>query len=314
MYSKGEELKKLIAAPQITIQPGVFNGFSARLVESLGYKSAIITGSGVSENFLGWADMGVMGLEDNVRVSRALAECTNLLLLGDGDTGYGNPVNVFFTIRALEGAGLAGAMIEDQIWPKRCGHMAGKELISAEEMVEKIKAGCEGRRDPAFVIKARTDAAGPLGIAEAIKRLNMYAEAGADLLLADAVLTTEDIGTLARNVTKPLSVNMGFGISRRKTTPLHSPRQLQDVGVAVAAYPRMLTSAALRGMMNAMKAFHQSVETGEVVDRPDLTVTFEELNELMGFSFLTDLERRHLSRSQLDSKYGQAARRPRETV
>ena len=308
MSSKGEELRKLIAAPEITLQPGVFNGFSARLVEKLGYRTAFITGSGVSENALGWADMGVMGLDENVRVSRAIAECTNLLLIGDGDTGYGNPVNVFFTVRAFEGAGLAGVMIEDQVWPKRCGHMAGKEVIPAEEMVEKIKAACEGRRDPAFVLKARTDAAGPLGIPEAIKRLNLYAEAGADLLFADAVLAADDIGTLARNVPKPLAVNMGFGIRRRATTPLLSARQLQDLGVALAEYPRMLTSAALRGMMNAMEAFARSVETGEVVDRPDLTVSFEELNDLMGFSFLTDLERRHLSRGQLESKYGATPR------
>ena len=165
MISKGEALRKLINAPEITVEPGVFNGFSARLVEKLGFKSVVITGSGVSENALGWADMGVMGLDDNVRVSRAIAECTNLLIIGDGDTGYGNPVNVFFTVRAFEGAGLAGLMLEDQIWPKRCGHMAGKQLITAEEMVEKIKAGCEAKRDPAFVLKARTDAAGPLGIA-----------------------------------------------------------------------------------------------------------------------------------------------------
>lgn len=178
-------------------------------------------------------------------------------------------------------------------------HMAGKEVISAGEMVEKIKAACEARRDPAFVLKARTDAAGPLGITEAIKRLNMYAEAGADLLFADAVLTAEDIGTLARNVSKPLAVNMGFGIRQRSTTPLLSPRQLQDLGVALAEYPRMLTSAALRGMMNAMEAFAKSVKTGEIVNRPDLSVSFEELNDLMGFGFLTELERRHLSSDQL---------------
>lgn len=304
MKSKGEAFREMIHSPEITLQPGVFNGFSARLVEKIGYRTAFITGSGVSENALGWADMGIMGLDENVRVSRAIAECTDLLLIGDGDTGYGNPVNVFFTVRAFEGAGLAGVMIEDQVWPKRCGHMAGKQVIAAEEMVEKIKAGCEAKRDPSFVLKARTDSAGPLGIPEAIRRLNLYAEAGADLLFADAVLAAEDIRTLASNVSKPLAVNMGFGIRRRATTPLLSPRQLQDLGVAVVEYPRMLTSAALRGMMNALEAFHHSVETGEIVDRPDLTVSFEELNELMGFGFLTDLERRYLSKDQLDRKYG----------
>jgi 2-methylisocitrate lyase-like PEP mutase family enzyme len=306
MISKGKELRKLIDAPEITLQPGVFNGFSARLVEKLGFKTAFITGSGVSENALGWADMGIMGLEENVNVSRAIASCTNLLLIGDGDTGYGNPVNVFFAVRAFEGAGLAGVMIEDQIWPKRCGHMDGKELIPAEEMVEKIKAACEARRDPDFILKARTDSLKSYGISEAIKRLNMYAEAGADLLFADAVLNADDIGTLSSNISKPLSVNMGFGIRQRATTPLLSPQQLQKLGVSVVIYPRMLTSAALRGMINAMEAFAQSIKTGEVVDRPDLSVSFEELNDLMGFGFLKELEQHHLSRGQLERKYGSA--------
>lgn len=304
MPSKGERLKELILAPEILLMPGIFDGFSARLVEKLGYPTGFITGSGLSETRLGQPDVGLMGLEENLAACRSIAGCVGLLLLADGDTGYGNAINVFHMVRAFEQAGLAGLMIEDQVWPKRCGHMAGKEVISAEEMVEKVRAAAEARRDPSFVIKSRTDAAARLGVAEAIRRLNLYAEAGADLLFADALLSEEDIRTVAKNVSGPLSVNMGFGIGRRPTTPLLSPRQLQEMGVAVAIYPRMLTAAALRGMMHAMAALAQSIETGEVVDRSDLVVPFDELNDLIGLGEIKALERRFLTESQLAAKYG----------
>src|SRR5205807_8808363 len=138
-----------------------------------------------------------------------------------------------------ERAGLAGLMLEDQVWPKRCGHLAGKEVISAEEGVEKIRAAVEARRDPSFIIKARTDATAIYGVKEAIRRLNLYAEAGADLLFADALLSAEDIATVVRNVAKPLSVNMGLGIRQRPTTPLISVKQLEDMGVKAVSFPRL---------------------------------------------------------------------------
>ncbi len=303
MQSKGEELRKLIAAPEILVQPGVFNCYSARLVEKLGYKSTFITGGGLSESYLGWPDVGLMGLDDNLRASKAMADCTNLLLLGDADTGYGNAVNVYFTVRAFEQAGLAGLLIEDQAWPKRCGHLPGKVLVSAEEMAEQIKAAAEARRDPAFVLQSRTDSA-IFGLDEVIRRLNLYAEAGADLLFADALLSAKDIETVVRNVSKPVAVNMGFGIQRRATTPLLSPKQLEEMGVAVVWIPRLLTTAALRGMMNAMGALEESLRTGQVVERPDLQVTFEDLHDLMGLPVLNEMERRYLTPSQLAAKYG----------
>lgn len=289
----GERLRALIAAPGILVMPGVYDGFSARLVEQMGFQAASVSGAGLSETNLGWADVGLMGYEENLRASAALAACTSIPLQADGDTGYGNAVNVWFTVRGFERAGLAGLMIEDQVWPKRCGHMAGKRVISAEEGVEKIRAAVEARCDPGFVIKARTDATAVHGVGEAIRRLNLYAEAGADLLFADALLSAEDIRTVARNVAGPLAVNMGFGIRQRPTTPLLSARQLEDMGVAVASYPRMLTAAAIQGMRNALSVFRQSLAEERVIDRPDLLVSFDELNELMGLPRIKELERRY---------------------
>jgi len=237
-----------------------------------------------------------MGFEDNLANARRLAECTDLLLQADADTGYGNALNVYFVVRAFEKAGMAAIMIEDQVWPKRCGHMAGKAVIPAEEMVQKIKAAVDARQDPSFVIKARTDAIAPLGVDEAIRRLNMCAEAGADCLFADALLTREDISKVAKGVPKPLSVNMGLGIRSRPTTPLIAPKDLQAMGVAQISYPRLFTAAALKGMMNAMQVFKEDlVANNHVVDRPDLLASFGEINDLMGLPELEALEKRFTS-------------------
>jgi 2-methylisocitrate lyase-like PEP mutase family enzyme len=293
--SPGRRLRDLMAEPGILICPGIYDGFSARLVEQMGFKTASISGAGLSETNLGWADVGVMGYEENLHASAAIAACSGLPLSADGDTGYGNAVNVYFTVQGFERAGLACLMIDDQVWPKRCGHMAGKQVISAEEGVEKIRAAAEARRDPDFMIKARTDATAIHGVGEAIRRLNLYAEAGADLLFADALLSAEDIATVARNVSKHLAVNMGFGIRQRPTTPLLSARQLEDMGVKCVSYPRMLSAAAIQGMKNALTVLTQSLQEGRVIDRPDLLVSFGELNDLMGLPKLKALEERFVA-------------------
>ena len=302
--SKASRLRELIDAKEILVMPGVFDGFSNRLVEASGYSAAFITGAGLAESRLGRPDVGIMGLEENLDAVRALVSTTSLPLIADGDTGYGNAINVYYAVQAFEQTGLAGVMLEDQVWPKRCGHMAGKEIISADEMVQKIRAAVDARRDPEFLIKARTDAAGPMGIDEAIRRANMYAEAGADLLFADAVLSKDDIAKFTEGVRKPVSVNMGFGIRTRSTTPLLSPKQLQELGVAAVIWPRMLTAACIMGMKKALEAGAESVKNGNPADRPDLVVGFEELNTLMGFDEIKKLEERYLTETQYAAKYG----------
>lgn len=294
MSSKGRQFKDLINRKEILIQPGVYDGYSVRLVERAGFRTASISGAGVSESRMGWADRGVMTFEENLNNARRLADCSDLLLRADADTGYGNAMTVHFVVRAFEKAGMAALMIEDQVWPKRCGHMAGKSCIPAGEMVQKVKAAVDARRDNDFVIVSRTDAAGPLGVDEAIRRLNLYAEAGADVMYADALLSKEDIARVAKSVPKPLIVNMGLGMRPRKTTPLMSPQQLQDIGVAAVSYPRLLTTAALRGMMNALDVFQEEVvRNNRVVERTDLQVGFEELNDLMGMKILDEMERKY---------------------
>jgi 2-methylisocitrate lyase-like PEP mutase family enzyme len=181
--------------------------------------------------------------------------------------------------------------------------MAGKEVTSAEERVEKIRAAVEARHDPDFI----TDATATHGAKEAIRRLNLYAEAGADLLFADALLTRENIALVAREISKPMSVNMGFGVRSRPTTPLTCARELQELGVAVVGYPCVMTSAAIQGMKNALSILPQSGAEGRVIERPDLAVSVRELTELMGFGTIKDLEQRILTATQKQAKYGTAA-------
>lgn len=294
MTSKGAQLRALIDAPEILICPGIYDGYSARMAAKYGFRTAVISGAGVSECHLGWADKGIMGYEENVRVCRALADCSDdLLLQADADTGYGNAVNVHFVVRGFEAAGMAAVMIEDQVWPKRCGHLVGKSVIPAGEMVDKVKSAVDARRDEGFVIKARTDAAAPLGLDAAIERLNLYAEAGADVLFADALMSEDDIAAVARSVPKPLSVNMGLGLLTRGTTPLIHPKRLQEMGVAMISYPRLMSTGAVRGMMNAMDALTDMIAGDEPVERPDLLVAFKDINALVGIEYLDELEERY---------------------
>jgi 2-methylisocitrate lyase-like PEP mutase family enzyme len=293
MKSKARRFRELLEAPDILVAPGVFDGFSARIVAQAGFQAATVSGAGVSESNLGWADKGIMGFQENLSACRSIAACVDLPMRADADTGYGNAVNVHFTVRGFEDAGLASVMIEDQVWPKRCGHMAGKDVIPAAEMVQKIKAACDARRDPDFVIMARTDAAAISGVDDVIDRLNQYAEAGADALYADALLSAEDIERVARNVPRPYVCNMGFGLQPRSTTPLLTAKQLQGMGVAMVTYPRMLSSAAVRGMLNAITAFKDGVFAETPVERRDLQVDFAELSALMGLPALDAMEERY---------------------
>lgn len=297
--SPGSRLKELINAPELLMLHAVYDGYTVRLVEKFGYKAAFVSGAALSESNLGWPDVGLMGMEENLSATRRLAKCCNLALLADGDTGYGNAVNVHYMVRAFEEAGVGGIMIEDQQWPKRCGHMQGKSVVDAEELVDKIHAAIEARRDPNFVIKARTDSFGTHGLDEAIRRLNLYTEAGADLLLADALATEDQIKTVVKNVSAPLEVNMGFALTKRSTAALIPAPKLQDLGVAVVMYGRMLGAAAIKGLTNALSAFAQIRDKDEVIERPDLVVTFEELNQLMGIEQVKAIEQQFVKKRKV---------------
>tara|TARA_B100000676_G_scaffold208735_1_gene204954 strand:+ start:665 stop:1561 length:897 start_codon:yes stop_codon:yes gene_type:complete len=288
-----KQYRALLEAPEILVMPGVFDGFSTAIVEKLGFNAGFVSGAGISESALGLADMGVMGLEDNLARARALADISAIPLQADADTGYGNAVNVYYTVRAFEKAGLSGVMIEDQVWPKRCGHLAGKDVIPFDEAVAKIKAAADARTDDDFVIQSRTDTFAVNGLDDVIARLNAFSEAGADFLFADALLSEEDIAEVVRNTTKPLCVNMGFGIRQRSTTPLISAKRLQEIGVGAVIYPRLVTAGAISGMTKALEALSEAVASDDIVERPDLVASFHEILDLTKFEFLGELEQRY---------------------
>jgi len=292
MNNRPSLLKAMLKGDDIILMPAVWDGFSAKVVEAMGFKAALISGAGLAESRLGVPDVGILGLADNLEGTRMIASRTNLLLIADADTGYGNAMTVYHVVKEFEKTGVAGIMIEDQVWPKRCGHLSGKEVIPTEEMVAKIRAAVDARENPDFIIKARTDAA-IKGIEEAINRANAYLKAGADLVFADALLSVQDIEKFTKNVGGPVAVNMGFGIRRRPTTPLLTPKVLKEIGVKVIDYGRITSAAAIMGMKKALTALLETVDKETVTERPDLVVDFDELQELMDYKKYLELDRKY---------------------
>lgn len=290
MTHQARQFRALLDSGEFIVSPGVYDGYSVRLVEAAGYKTAATSGAAISNALLGEPDAGVMGLQENVNHCRHLARSVGIPVTADADNGYGNPMNVHYTVQLFEDAGIAGVNIEDQVSPKRCGHMPGKDVISGAEMVKKIEAACLARRDDAFVIIARTDALALEGIEGACKRARAYGKAGADMVFADAVRSEDDIARLVEAAGVPITVNMGFGIRSRPTTPLIPIRRLKALGVRRISLPRMLPAAAIRGMQQALQLMRGVIETGEPIDRPDVLASIEEIMELMGYAGMRERE------------------------
>ena len=305
MGSRAQQFRQIMARGDLVIAPGVYDGYSARLVEAAGFEVAATSGAAVSNSILGIDDIGVMGLSENVAHCQRLAAAINIPLTADADTGYGNPMNVHYTVQQFEQAGVAGINIEDQVHPKRCGHMPGKEVVPLEEMVKKIEAACLARRDDAFMIIARTDALAIEGIEGAVKRVRAYVAAGADMIFPDAARSEDDIRRIVDAAGIPVTINMGFGIRSRPTTPLLPLPDLARMGVRRVSLPRMLPAAAILGMSRALDCMKDVIRTDMPVDRPDLAVGIEDIMQLMGYEEMRALERKLLTTEALEAKYGE---------
>jgi len=303
MKTKAARMRELLKQG-IVVSPGVYDGLSARMVEKMGFKAAATGGSGFSNARLSQPDIGLLTLMENVDACRHLARTLSIPLMADAETGYGNPVTVFHAVEYFEEAGVVGMNIEDQVSPKRCGHMQGKELISAQEMAKKVEAAVKAKKDPDFIINARTDAIAIEGIDKAIERARLYIAAGADMVFPDAVASEEQIKRFVDAVDAPVSINIGFGIRSRPTTPLIPVKRLAEIGVARVTMARMLPSAALMGMHKALELMRDHVGTGTLHDRPDLLYGMEEITDLMGYSKIAELEAQFLPDEQLERKYG----------
>ena len=305
MMGKTQLFRSLLKSARPLVSPGIYDGYSVRLVEAMGFKTAATTGSGLSNTLLVQPDIGIMGLLENVAACRHLARSVSIPLMADADTGYGNAVTVYHVVRYFEEAGVVGINIEDQVWPKRCGHMRGKDVIDAREMCKKIEAAVKAKKDPDFVINARTDAIAVEGIEGAARRAREYAAAGADMIYPDAVRSEDDIRRIIDAVPDvPVNINMGFGVRSRPTTPLVPLKRLKELGVARVSCPRMLTAAAISGMRKALEQMQWCIETGEIADRPDLLASMEDITSLMNYESVDALEEAFSLAEDLEQRYG----------
>jgi len=278
-----ESLKKLVQSSEILVAPGVHDCLTARIIQDQGFNALYMTGYGTSASMLGKPDVGLLTLTEMTwRVSR-ISEAVDIPLIADGDTGYGNAVNVARTVREYEKAGASCIQLEDQVAPKKCGHMTGREIISSEEMAGKIKAACDARYDDNFLIMARTDARTGFGINEAIERGRAYADAGADILFIESPESEEEMKTITSSFDLPVLANM----VEHGRTPYLPVSRLQEIGYDIAIFPVTATYAMAKAVTDIMKTL---METGTTTDLSDRMITFEDFNELIGLPEIKKME------------------------
>jgi methylisocitrate lyase len=276
-------LKKLILDKEILVMPGAHDALSAKIIERVGFKAVTMGGYAASAASLAKPDVSLLTMTEYVSIARNIVETVDLPLFVDCDTGYGNVTNVQRTVRVFENAGVAGLFIEDQVYPKRCGHMEGKQIIPALEMVAKIKAAVDARVDQDLVIMARTDAVATDGLDEAIERGNRYAEAGADLIFVEAPTSREDMLRCNREIKAPTNAIQIEG----GKTPLLTVKELEELGFNVVVYPNITvyaTAWALKGLWEGLK------KNGSTKHWQDKILPFNEFNTLIGLDKVRELE------------------------
>ena len=284
--STRKQTSALVEARRGLIVPGAFNALSAKVVEDLGFKAIYITGAGVTNMWFGMPDQGFMGLSDIADHTARIRDAVSVPLIVDADTGFGNALNVRHTVRTLERAGADCIQFEDQVAPKRCGHFSGKEVISTEEAVSKIKAAVDARQDPDLLIMARTDAAATHGFEAAVERAQKFAEAGADILFVEAVTTPDEIRALPRRLVKPQLMNMVIG----GKTPIFNATDLGELGYGIVLYANAALQGAVAGMQKALTVLR---DVKEVQESSGLVATFAERQRLVNKPEWDALEKRY---------------------
>jgi 2-methylisocitrate lyase-like PEP mutase family enzyme len=246
--SGARRLRELLVREELIIAPGVYDGISAALVGKLGFPAAYLTGAGVSAAGFGLPDVGLLTLTEMAERARVLAGLLDVPVIADADTGYGSPINVVRTVIEYERAGVAAIQLEDQVFPKRCGHLAGKEVIDAGRFQVTLRAALEARTNPDTVIIARTDARAPLGIEEAVSRGRAYAETGADVIFVEAPESVVEVERIAREIDAPLLLNVVPG----GRTPEIAPERLAELGFRIAIHPGVALGAVARAAIGAL--------------------------------------------------------------
>jgi 2-methylisocitrate lyase-like PEP mutase family enzyme len=256
-------LKTILHRREGTILAGAANGFFARIIEDIGYEAIYVTGAGVANMYLGAPDIGLTTLTEIADHVSAIADAVALPLLVDADTGFGNPVNMVRTVKVLERAGAAGLQIEDQVFPKKCGHFDGKQVVPLEEMLAKIKAAVDSRRDGDLQIVARTDARAILGLQAAIDRAGAMIEAGADVTFVEAPTSADELAQIARSLSVPQVANIVFG----GRTPELGQQKFAELGFGCVLYANSALQAALRASHDVLLALKREGSLASVADR-----------------------------------------------
>jgi len=277
-------LRPRLAKKELLVAPGIFDGISARIADQLGFEALYMTGYGTVASHLGLPDAGIATYTDMVSRVEILANGSRTPLIADGDTGYGGLLNVQYTVRGYEAAGAVAIQLEDQEFPKKCGHMLGRRVVPIEDMADKIKVAVSSRDSSDFLIIARTDARTTLGLDEALRRAEAYAKAGADILFVESPESIEEMRTIGRSFDRPLVANMVEG----GRTPLLDKKTLEDVGYSIAIFPSFGFLAAGEALRSAYRHLR---EHGSSADANVPIYKFNDFSELMGFGAVAEFDK-----------------------
>ena len=301
---KSKILRKAIMERRALVMPGCYDALSAKIIERCGFEAIQISGFGVAGSRLGKPDVGLLQIQELLDLSWNVAQAVQIPVMADVDTGGGNAINAAWVTERVIGMGLAGMNIEDQVFPKRCGHMAGKAIISAEEMAGKVRACAKIRNnlDPEFIINARTDAYGVSGLEEAIRRCNLNLEAGADLVFVDGIGTLAEIEEVTHAIHGPLSVNLMDAVTGVKTQLIPVP-ELARLGVARVSLPVASILVAHQALTNFFKALKASSD-GLLVGQTHWLSSFYDYTHFVGLQEYQELEKEFLPKEQLDPDPG----------
>ncbi len=286
---KTTRLKQLIHAPELLVMPGAFDPLSARIVQEAGFEAIQCSGFAISVTRLGLPDYSFLAMSDMVAATQNIVNAVDLPVMADGDTGFGNAVNAWYAVKAFERVGCAGVNIEDQVMPKRCGHLEGKTIVPIDEAIAKITACADARVDPDFVINARTDALAVGGIDEVIRRGNAYLQAGATMIFIDGMTDKSLAQQAVDGIHGPVAINVVEG---GKSPGQFTFAEMQAIGLARVSLPGTLMLAAIQGMRDAIAA----VKTNGFAGGPGARLAdFSAQQSLVGFKEVFELEKRYLT-------------------
>ena len=277
----------MLSRPEPVLAPGAYDALSARLVEQTGFDAVYMTGFGTSASLLGRPDVGLLTFSEMVDNSRRLVQAVEVPVIADADNGYGNPINVIRSVKEYEAAGVSAVHIEDQVMPKKCGHMEGKQVIEASEMVEKVRAAVEARHSEDFVIIARTDARAVEGMDGALERARLYRDAGADALFVEAPRSKEEVAAVAEAFP---DVPLLFNWLEGGETPPVPLERLKELGFSLIIFPLSTMLAATRSVRETLAKIHADGSPISVME--DRLLPFEEFTDFIGLPEIEDLEQR----------------------